>query len=229
MSNSRAEIALICALLAGGLMVLYWILQVLWRVVETLSPYLLSTMVIGAFQIIMVFAGGIIALGISVSLFLWLFRWAIQRFAELEAKDAEILRELKRQSPSFLVATALIADCVLAITDKSFGNPAVIVCVTMVLIILFGIANHLFVRFDSSLAKVLGWALWVTALLIVPLAVLLSYRWTIGQLVAAILKQPPEFLIVYIVSLLIAVLCPVSLSGGRRNTINFTEKNPTNG
>lgn len=205
------ELVVTCGIVIGVLMVLFWMLRFLWRVVATLVPHLAAGVVVGAFQLIMVGTVALIAVGIPIILFLWLFRWAIGRFAELEAADAEILRELRKQSPSFLLATALVADCVLAIADKPFENPAVIVCVTVVLILLFGIANHLFARFEGGFAKAVGWFLWVTGLVIVPIAVMLSKQWTFAQLATEIRKLPAAFLIVFAASFLLAVVCPFAL------------------
>lgn len=100
----------------------------------------------------------------------------------MEAVDADLMRQLKKGSPSFIVATALIADCVLAITDKSFGNPVIILCVTVVLILLFGISNYLFIESESLISRIIGWGLWLFALVIVPLTVMLSKGWSPIQL-----------------------------------------------
>jgi hypothetical protein len=122
--------AITVGIIAGVLIILWWILKMLWCLVVTLAPHLVSTIVIVAFAVIIVLSLGLICVGVSYALFSAVVRWGSERFARLEAADAEILRQLRKQSPSFVVATALAADCILAITDKVFADKAMIVGVT---------------------------------------------------------------------------------------------------
>src|SRR5437899_33401 len=100
-----------------------------------------------------------------------LFMWVTGEFVSLQKKHAEVMQELQKRTPWFLALVLLVSQAVLAIADKSFhGQELPTVAVTLILILLFFLANEFIVR-DQLPLRILGFVLWLAAIMALPLLV----------------------------------------------------------
>ena len=117
---------------------------------------------------------GALLLAVVVSLVGTLASWTMGKLADLYEKHRALASEIKKRTPWFMVLTLLVAQAVVAIADKSFqGQELPTVAVTLVLILLFFLANELITR-DKSVLRVIGFLLWFVAILALPFFVLLD-------------------------------------------------------
>ena len=119
-------------------------------------------------------AFGALLLAVVVSLVGTLASGTMGKFADLYEKHRALASEIKKRTPWFMVLTLLVAQAVVAIADKSFqGQELPTVAVTLVLILLFFLANELITR-DKSVLRVIGFFVWFVAVLALPFFVLLD-------------------------------------------------------
>ena len=117
---------------------------------------------------------GALLLAVVVSLVGTLASWTMGKLADLYEKHRALASEIKKRTPWFMVLTLLVAQAVVAIADKSFqGQELPTVAVTLVLVLLFFLANELITR-DKSVLRVIGFLLWFVAILALPFFVLLD-------------------------------------------------------
>ena len=117
---------------------------------------------------------GALLLAVVVSLVGTLASGTMGKFADLYEKHRALASEIKKRTPWFMVLTLLVAQAVVAIADKSFqGQELPTVAVTLVLILLFFLANELITR-DKSVLRVIGFFVWFVAVLALPFFVLLD-------------------------------------------------------
>ena len=126
------------------------------------------------FLLLVQLAIGALLLAVVVSLVGTLATWTMGNFADLYEKHRALASEIKKRTPWFIVLTLLVAQAVVAIADKSFqGRELPTVAVTLVLILLFFLANELITR-DKSILRVIGFFVWLVAVLALPFFVLLD-------------------------------------------------------
>ena len=126
------------------------------------------------FLLLVQLAIGALLLAVVVSLVGTLATWTMGKFADLYEKHRALASEIKKRTPWFIVLTLLVAQAVVAIADKSFqGRELPTVAVTLVLILLFFLANELITR-DKSVLRVIGFFVWFVAVLALPFFVLLD-------------------------------------------------------
>ena len=207
MNNDQNEIVEIVIIIAIALAVIifgYWILRIIWMVVKTMAPHLISSTVIILFQI----CCSLIGIGISLFLFMKILSWTLVGFKKLEAYDAELLSKINKKSPTFVVALALISNCVLVITKKIFDDPLYSICITIILILIFWGSNQLLNESDRKVSRIIGLLLWFFALVFIFHVVMLSENWSYAELINQILKLPSGFLVTLTGAFLVACVFP---------------------
>lgn len=138
-----------------------------------------------------------------------LFKWIVSQIESLHWKHAQLLGEFKKRTPWFVVLVLLISQAVLVIADKSFkGEELPTVAVTLVLIILFFLANELIVKKNVWL-KTLGFTLWFLAIVALPLLVWAHRDFNTAEIVALIAAIPPPYSIFYPLCALVFLLLPL--------------------
>lgn len=133
------------------------------------------------FLLVVQIAIGALLLGVVLSLIGRLAAGTMRVFADLYARHDALAKAMKKRTPWFVVLTALVAQAVVAIADKSFqGQTFPTIAITLVLIILFFLANELITR-DRLALRVAGFALWFIAVLTLPFFVLADrdFNWAV--------------------------------------------------
>jgi len=135
--------------------------------------------------------------------------WVIAEIAALNRKHAELLAKIRERTPWFVVLMLLLSQAALAIADKSFkGNELPTVAVTLILILLFFIANEFMVS-DSKTFKVLGFVLWFVAITALPFFVWADRGFNITAIITELAAFPLMYKIFYALCLPVFVLLPV--------------------
>ena len=135
--------------------------------------------------------------------------WMIAEIAALNRKHAELLEKIRKRTPWFVVLMLLLSQAALAIADKSFkGNELPTVAVTLILILLFFIANEFMVS-DSKTFKVLGFVLWFVAITALPFFVWADRGFNIAAIITELAEFPLMYKIFYALCLPVFVLLPV--------------------
>lgn len=138
-----------------------------------------------------------------------LFTWVMAEVASLHIKHAELLRELQKRTPWFVVLALLVSQAVLAIADKSFqGKELPTVAVTLVLILLFFLANEFIVR-EQLLLRILGFVLWFAAILALPLFVWADRGFNTNLILTQLNAFPLFYKVFYALCSLVLLLLPL--------------------
>ncbi|HSI45114.1 MAG TPA: hypothetical protein VK950_02965 [Methylophilus sp.] len=160
---------------------------------------------------------GALLLALVLSLIGKLVTWTMGRFADIYEKHRALTRELRKRTPWFVVLTLLVAQAVVAIADKSFqGQELPTVAVTLVLILLFFLANELITR-DQLPLRATGLLVWFIAVLALPFFVLLDRKFDWQVLYQQALAVPLFYKAFYTLITIVFVLAPL-LFVGRRET-----------
>lgn len=135
--------------------------------------------------------------------------WAADGFADLYARHRSLAAELKKRTPWFMVLTTLVAQAVLAIADKSFGDDDLeTVAVTLLLILLFFLANELITREEKWL-RCVGFAVWFLAVVALPFFVLLDRKFNWPLLYQQALAVPFSYKAIYTLAAMVFLLAPL--------------------
>ena len=138
-----------------------------------------------------------------------LFTWVTAEIDSLHKKYAELLSQLQKRTPWFVVLALLVSQATLAIADKSFdGEELPTVAVTLVLILLFFLANEFIVREQLPL-RILGFVLWFTAVIALPLFVWADRGFKTSAVLAEINAFPLSYKVFYALCSLVFVLLPL--------------------
>lgn len=133
------------------------------------------------FLLVVQIAIGALLLAVVMSLIGRLAAGTMKVFADLYARHDALAKAMKKRTPWFVVLTALVAQAVVAVADKSFqGQAFPTIAITLVLIILFFLANELISQ-DRLELRVAGFGLWFLAVLTLPFFVLADrdFNWAV--------------------------------------------------
>ena len=207
------QIALACGAAVGG----YWVLKGIGNVILWLAPHMVTWWVILLLQIVGVVCAAGISLALATRICGSLAISLANRIEHLSDEQKRILQKLQERTPPLLVAATLITQAVMAIADKAFGdNPVIVVVVTILLIILFWIANEFMLR-DALVMRLAGWSVWGFAILALPTLVALFHRWSIHELWTEVSKLSTGTLIVFALSIPVVILLPLACATRRSN------------
>ena len=135
--------------------------------------------------------------------------WVVGEITALNRKHAELLKQIRQRTPGFVALTLLISQAALTIADKSFeGKELPTVAVTLVLILLFFIANEFMVR-DPRTFQALGFILWFAAVLALPFFVWADRGFNTSVVIEQLAAFPLVYKIFYALCLPVFVLLPV--------------------
>ena len=130
-------------------------------------------------------------------------------FADLYEKHRALAQQLKKRTPWFIALTVLVAQAVVAIADKSFqGQELPTVAVTLVLILLFFLANEL-ITGEQVMLRALGFVLWFVALATLPFFVALDRGFDWALLYKQALAVPIFYKAFYTLIALVFLLTPI--------------------
>jgi hypothetical protein len=138
-----------------------------------------------------------------------LVAWVAGGFADLYERHRELAAELAKRAPWFLVLTTLGAQVVLAVADKSFqGKELITVAVSLILIVLFYLANDLITRKQRWL-RWIGFLVWLLTVLALPFFVLFDRKFDWETLYRQALAVPYVYQAFYTLVLMVFVLAPL--------------------
>jgi hypothetical protein len=89
--------------------------------------------------------------------------------------DAHMLLAINKRTPTWVATLSLLAQAILLIADKSFGDDCGAVALALVLILMFWPANELLLH-DSPLRRFLGKCVWAFAVVVVPIVLVLRNK-----------------------------------------------------
>ena len=148
-------------------------------------------------------------LAVVLSLIGGLVTWMMGKFADLYEKHRALAQLLKKRTPWFIALTVLVSQAVVAIADKSFqGQELPTVAVTLVLILLFFLANEL-ITGGQVMLRALGFVLWFVALATLPFFVALDRGFDWGLLYKQALGVPIFYKAFYTLIALVFLLTPI--------------------
>ena len=151
----------------------------------------------------------ILAVGFVLGIIGKIFTWVVSEIALLHERHKELLRALKKRTPWFVVLTLLVSQAVLVIADKSFqGQELPTVAVTLVLILLFFLANEFIVR-EHLMFRVLGFVLWFAAVLALPFFVWADRGFDTSAVLTQIDSFPMFYKAFYVLCSLVFILMPL--------------------
>ena len=205
MDSQRNEQLLAVALVAGVLLVGSSLLVAVINLGEQIASFW--------FLLFVQLAVGALLFVVVISLVCGLASWTIGRFADLYEKHRALAQEIKKRTPWFVVLTILVAQAVVAIADKSFrGQDLPTVAVTLVLILLFFLANELIVR-DQVALRALGFIVWFVAVMALPFFVLLDRGFNWPLLYEQAMAVPLFYKALYALVALVFVFTPLLFIG----------------
>ena len=201
MSSQRTEQFLAVALVAG---ILLFGGSLLIAVIN-LGTQLASLWFLLFVQI----AIGALLLAVVVSLIGKLATWTMGKFADLYEKHRALASQIRKRTPWFMVLTLLVAQAVVAIADKSFqGQELPTVAVTLVLILLFFLANELVTSEERAL-RIIGFIVWFIAVLALPFFVLLDREFNWPLLYKQVMVVPLFYKAFYALIAIVFILAPL--------------------
>lgn len=136
-----------------------------------LGGAIVSGVMVVIFQVIVTVAAIVLIAAVAGAIASAIYSGLVSRMSALERSYGELLRKLNKRAPTFATSAALVATLVLLLADKSFkGETIPTICVGIVLVLLFWLANELLVD-ETRLRNILGVGLWATGLVFLPVAI----------------------------------------------------------
>lgn len=154
-------------------------------------------------------AVGLLLLFVVVTMISKLIAWSMAQFADLYNKHRDLAEALKQRTPFAVVLTALIAQAMLAIADKSFkGETPITLAITLVLIMLFYVANELIAR-DELALRIAGFGVWLLSVLTLPFFVLAHRDFDWHEIAQEAAGVPLFYRALYALLVLVFVFTPL--------------------
>jgi hypothetical protein len=142
---------------------------------------------------------------------------ALEKIEDLRRDHQELLNKAVLRVPPFAVGMLLIAQAVVYLADKSFErNVGVTVSLTLVLIVVFWLANELATR-TSAPQRRLGICLWVAAVLLLPVMIIIDRNGDLSLVWQQFRSLSLQVKSVAILTLIAALLAPYAVWEQRRS------------
>ncbi len=186
----------------------------LWAVAKA-APQLLAWWVVILFQLLL----AALSIAVAVGATMWLIKTSttalVERLATLETRHEELLRAVKRRTPTFLAVALLAGQVVLLVADKSFdGKPVPTVAVSIALLLGFWVANEL-ESADAMAPRLIGWALWLTTLFCLPVTIMVFRRWNVAAFIEYLSQFDMATRVFAGMTLVTLVCAPILVLSGR--------------
>lgn len=166
-----SALLIIAILLCASLLVVTW----------NLGTQLVSTWLLVLFQILIALLIGLGIVAIAGSGFSWVLDHVLRTLDRAQDRYPRQAKQIRDRGPAFAAGALLLAQGIVMIADKSFGeNRTRAMLVSLVLLLVFGVANELILT-PSRATSLSGFALWAVGVLYLPAAILFLERWTWGE------------------------------------------------
>ncbi len=141
-----------------------------------LGAHLAAWWIVIIFQVLLTGAGVIVGGAFTLWVAQSLFESIAQHLRELQRSHDELITYVRRRVPTFIAAALVITEAAMIIADKAFKSETLpTVTVSLLLLVLFWVANE-FMTSGSTFRRGIGIALWIFAILFLPLAVFLHRK-----------------------------------------------------
>ncbi len=140
-----------------------------------------------------------------------LFEGIVNRLGDLERRYRDLTKRLEQRTPTFVSTATIIAAMVMLLSDKAFGEektPAV--CIGIVLILFFWVANELLVAGTRG-RYIVGIVVWFLGIALTPTVMLIQEHGDVSKLVHGILKLNLAIVATVVASIVLACVAPLTL------------------
>jgi hypothetical protein len=187
-----------------------------------LGTDLAATWIIVVFQVVITVLGVVVGTAVTYyvtqSVVLAATSKALKKIDDLRQDHEDLVNKVALRAPPFAVGILLITQAVLYLADKSFEKDvATTVCVTLVLIIVFWLANELAAREDTR-QRIVGTLVWVGGILFLPLMILLHENCDFRKVWGDFQSMPLGVECVAVLTFVAALLAPYALLEQRRRS-----------
>jgi hypothetical protein len=176
-----------------------------------LGATLVSSSMLLIFQVLFSIATVLIVGCLVGAIVFKLYKSIVEQLANLESKYADLSRRLGQRRPAFVSTATIVAAMVTLLSDKAFGEENVpAVCVGIVLILLFWVANELLVA-GTQVRFIFGIAVWFFGVVLTPIVMLIQQHGDVSALVHSILRLNLGMMAMVIASVVLACVAPLTL------------------
>jgi len=150
----------------------------------------------------------LIAVSIAIASVWACLHHVLEEVARLDRNHKDLVRWVRRSTPTGIAITSLIAEVAVLLADSAFdGDTVPTVATSILLIVALGLGNEL-IEAKGGFLRLVGWLLWYGAVALLPLLVMVYHGWVPAEFVAHVQALPLPMLAACALPLLLICAAP---------------------